>query len=226
MQTSEIQAEASLKLTKPDEIPHILMPGELGAVLELILTDTRTGKVFDRRIQKSESFVRQFIQMLYLAAGMIPRAEALTMIDTSNTPRTQEHLVQVGTQVFHHNTNAGSGVVNYGIVVGTSSAAVNITDYQLGARINHGAGAGQLQYSATTYGAPTSDATTSQFTITRNFSNASGAGITVNEIGLYYTTKDSGGDRYYCSIRDVISGGITIPNGQTLTINYRIQASI
>ena len=31
---------------------------------------------------------------------------------------------------------------------------------------------------------------------------------------------------YFLIIRDVISGGIDVPNGQTLTVNYREQAAI
>jgi hypothetical protein len=122
-------------------------------------------------------------------------------------------------------TDALADDFTYGVVVGTGVGAPTINDYQLGTIISHGSGAGELQYSAVTWGAPASDATTSQMTITRNFANASGGDITVNEIGLYMKSYD-GANRYFCVIRDKIDGGITVPDGQTLTINYRLQATI
>ncbi|GAH71984.1 unnamed protein product, partial [marine sediment metagenome] len=73
-----------------------------------------------------------------------------------------------------------------------------------------------------------SDASVSQFTITRNFSNAAvGGDITVNEIGLYVKGYDTEDDTYYFMIiRDVIAGGIAVPDGQTLTVNYREQVQV
>ena len=119
---------------------------------------------------------------------------------------------------------AAAATSTFGVVVGTGAVAPTISDYQLGAQIAHGVGVGQLQYSAVTFGAPASDATTSQVTITRNFANASGGAITVNEIGLYCRAYYSSAIGYFMIIRDVIAGGISVPNGQTLTVNYRPQA--
>ena len=82
-----------------------------------------------------------------------------------------------------------------------------------------------MNYSAVTFGTPAADATTSQITITRNFANVSAGSVVVNEIALYCCAYDTGATlRYFCIIRDVIAGGITVPNGQTLTVNYRPQA--
>jgi len=126
---------------------------------------------------------------------------------------------------------AAAGDQNKGIMVGTGTTAPTIDDYQLGTRITHGTAAGQLQHGGVAFGLPASDPTTSQFTITRDFANASGGSITVNEIGLYVRASavDYGGgygDRYFMVIRDVIAGGLAVPNGQTLTVNYREQAVV
>jgi hypothetical protein len=88
-----------------------------------------------------------------------------------------------------------------------------------------------MQYGALTFGAPSTDnVSIAQFTITRNFANSSGASITVNEIGLYVQSyKLNGGPQgvgYFMTIHDVISGGIAVPNGQTLTVNYRPQTQV
>ena len=123
-------------------------------------------------------------------------------------------------------TNAGAGVTTFGTVVGTGNTAPTINDYVMETPIAHGAGAGQLQYGAVSWGAPSSDASVSQFTITRNFANGSGGDITVNEIGLIMNSQYGDVELNYLTVRDVVGGGILVPDGETLTVNYRIQATV
>lgn len=90
-----------------------------------------------------------------------------------------------------------------------------------------------MQYGGVAFGAPASDATTSRFTITRDFVNASGGAITVNEIALYVMaygsdlpSEDTTNIKNFMIIRDIIAGGIAVADGQTLTVNYREQAVV
>jgi len=221
---TEIKAKPDLTVIDEKEIRHILEPGEVGAVLELTVRD-KDGKVTEQRVLKSKSFVRQFLELLWVIAYQISGTAPQSIRDTGNTLRNvYSHAESFG-------CNAGAGITSFGPVVGTDDGTLvplNIDNYRLGNIILHDAApptAGQLQYGAVTFGAPASDATTSQFTITRNFANASGGAITVNEIGLYVIGYD-GSNRYFMTIRDVIGGGIPVPNGQTLTVNYRLQAVI
>ncbi len=219
---TEIGLKKDLKVIKPEEIKHLLLPGEVGAVLELIVRD-KDGKVTEQRVMKSESFVRQFLELLWIQAFQLPEVVPYNMRDTANA---LQNICESGL-IFA--SNGGVGVITHGIVVGTGAVAPTINNYQLGTIILHDAApptAGRLQYSAVTFGAPASDATTSQFTITRNFANSSGGAITVNEIGLYVKGYLYNVTYYFMSIRDVIAGGIAVLNGQTLTVNYRIQAVI
>ncbi|GAI66501.1 unnamed protein product, partial [marine sediment metagenome] len=55
---------------------------------------------------------------------------------------------------------------------------------------------------------------------------ANGGAITVNEIALYVKGYKYNVTYYFMIIRDVIAGGIAVPAGQTLTVNYREQAAI
>ena len=80
-------------------------------------------------------------------------------------------------------------------MVGTGNTAPTINDYNLESKISHGTGAGQLQYGAVTFGEPTCDASSCHFTITRDFSNSSGAEIVVYEIGLICRAVDGGNDK-------------------------------
>lgn len=219
---TEIRAIPKLDVITEEQIKHLLLPGEVGAILELTVRD-KDGKVTEERVMKSGSFVRQFLELLWAQTFPLPEVAPYNMRDTANA------LQNISESGLTFASNGGIGVITFGPVVGTGAVAPTINDYQLGTIILHDAApptAGRLQYGAVTFGAPASDATTSQFTITRNFANASGGAITVNEIGLYVKGYLEAVTYYFMSIRDVIAGGIAVPNGQTLTVNYRIQAAI
>ncbi len=216
---TQVKAKPKLEIIK--DTPSLLMPGEMGAILELIVRD-KDGKVINHRIMRSKSFVRQFLELLWIEAQNLPSVAPLIMLDTGG----------LGRKVYYKETNfacnAGAGVVTHGIIVGTGVTAPTINDYKIETIIPHDAApptAGALQYSAVTFGAPTTDATTSWFIVTRVFTNASGGAITVNEIALYVQGWDDA-TRYFMIIRDVIAGGIAVANGQALTVNYRQQVVV
>ncbi|MBA7715270.1 hypothetical protein ES703_124311 [subsurface metagenome] len=191
----------------------------MGAILELTVKD-KDGKVTEHRVMRSKSFVRQFLELLWVQANQLYTDSAYSIRDTGNILR------DIRASGYLFRADAGSGVETHGIIVGTGTTAPTIDDYAIETAIAHGTGAGQLQYSAVTFGAPASDTTTSQFTITRDFANGSGGAVTVNEIGLYVRAVGDGTDYYFMTIRDVIAGGISVPDGQTLTVNYREQAVV
>lgn len=219
MTEAQIKVKPEIKVITEEEIPHLLVPGEMGAVLELIVKD-KDGKVTERRVMRSKSFIRQFLELLWIQAFQIPEVAPYSVRDVNNL------LVDICESSYIFAADGGIGVVTHGIIVGTGTTAPTIDNYAIETLIAHGVGAGQLQYSAVTFGAPASDATTSQFTVTRDFANASGGAITVNEIGLYVKGYKYDIECFFMTIRDVISGGIAVPNGQTLTVNYRPQAVI
>lgn len=214
----KVESKPEVTIVEPKDI--YLEPGELGAILELIVKD-KDGKVQDYRKLKSKSFVQQFMQLLHAQFAEIGSSIASTyqIRDTSNA------LKNARAYSGNFRADAGAGVVTHGIRVGTGGGGPTVADYALQTPIAHGVAAGNLQYSAMTFGAPAWDATTSQFTLTRVLANGSGGAITVNEIGLYVSGFD-GGIRYFMTIRDVIAGGIAVANGASLTVNYRIQGVV
>ena len=216
----EIKAKSELEVIEPGKIKSLLMPGEVGATIELIVKD-KEGKITDHRgPMRSRSFVRQFLELLWIQALQIGETSGYSVRDTGNVVRT------INESAYTFACDAAIGAVTTGVIVGTGNTAATISDYNIGTLIAHGVAAGQLQYGAVTFGAPASDATTSRFTITRDFANGSGGAITVNEIGLYVEGFVYSTTYYFMTIRDVIGGGIAIPNGQTLTVNYQPQAAI
>jgi hypothetical protein len=219
MTKAQLKAKPQLEVINSEKIPHLLVPGEVGLILELTLKD-RDGKVTDHRLMRSKSFVRQFLELLWIQCVQIPEVLTYSVRGTDNT------LYDLFLSGWIFASNAGVGDTSFGTVVGSGTTAPAIDDYKLESIIAHGVGAGQLQYSAVTFGAPASDSTTSQFTITRDFANGSGAAVTVNEVGLYVKGYTYNLAHYFLAIRDVIAGGISVPDGQTLTINYREQAVV
>lgn len=229
MPKAEIKLKPEVKVIKEVEIPHLLVPGEVGAVLELTVKD-KDGKVTERRVLRSKSFIKQFLQLLYVITGNIAWHQPIVIKDTGGDLR-DISLDELDT---NFDVNAASGDTTLGIIVGTGTTPPTINDYVIETPIAHGTGAGELQYGAVTFGAPSADSSTSQFTITRDIANNSGGTITVSEIVLYVTMKEPYGAYhecgrytcYACILRDVISGGIAVPSGQTLTVNYRLQAVV
>jgi hypothetical protein len=140
-------------------------------------------------------------------------ANAVNVTNTSGGAAAPGQLMSVAAPA----TNA-----TYGPVVGTGTGAFDFDNQALGTLIAHGNGAGQLQYGATTFTAPQTVGNDRYFEIIRTFQNASGSDITVNEIGLYGNSSSV----YYCLAREVIGGGILVPNGQTLTVTYKIKVSL
>ena len=163
------------------------------------------------RRQKGHSFVKQFAQMLLQQMGPV----AITIKDTSN-------VNQSTFASYYDAVNAAANEATHGLLVGTSNTGVSISDYKIGTLIAHGINAGQLQYSACVLGAPTWDATSNYFIITRVWTNGSGGNITINEVALCVSS-------YYgkfCYARDVLVSPVTLTNGQNLTINYTIKATL
>lgn len=223
-----IIAVPTLTVVDPKKIPHVLGKGEMGLALELTVTD-KNGKVTEHRILKAESFLKQFLQILYVQMTYQPPG-VMSVRDTGNILRDVKSLPYTGTgnKAVNLDLLAGAGVTDFGILAGTGNTAPTINDYVMETLIAEGVGGGQLQYGAITFGAPASDATTSQLTITRNLANGSGGAITVNEIGMACRANygTSTATQYFLIVRDVIGGGIAVPNGQTLTVNYRPQATV
>ncbi|MBA7677893.1 hypothetical protein ES703_86159 [subsurface metagenome] len=221
---AKIKTKPELAVIKEEKIPHLLLPGEVGAVLELTVKN-KQGKVTEHRIMRSKSFVRQFLEMLWLQAVPIEEDLLYELRDINNV------LLPISESSWNFGCVAAAGELDVGIIVGTDSTPPDIDDYAIETLIDHDAApptAGRLAYSDQVIAVPASDATTSQFTITRDFVNASGGAITVNEIALYVKGFIMRWSDWFTFmlIRDVIGGGVAVPAGETLTVNYREQAVV
>lgn len=187
---------------------------------EVSVHDLKTGKRVRHKKARCYSFVQQFAYLLRSYMANSPNID--TALDTSNTSRTLNPM-NYGISIF--DMTAASTDTTHGSVVGTSSTAAAITDVALGTKIAHGTSSGQLQYSAVTFGAPSTDSTSTSFIVTRVFTNGSGGSIGVNEIGLISQCSTTASTRQFLIARDVVST-ITVSNGQALTLNYTLKTTV
>lgn len=174
------------------------------------------GKRVSKRRFRSRSFVEAFLSIL--KAQIDPGTDVASITDTTNNDRTiKENTANLSCDPSGNTT---------GLVVGTGTTAVDVTDYKLATIIADGAAADKLVHGATVVSAMTISDPNASFTVQRDFTNSSGAEITVYEVGLYGRGRDTGDvTRYFMFLRDLITGGQAVPDGQTLRVTYTFQTS-
>lgn len=184
---------------------------KIGARVTIKIIDPKTGKVIKTKRFRSKSYVLAFADGLYCHMASITH----TIRDVGNTNRS------INPYTWYCDCFAAANDSTHSIVVGTGDTPVAITDYKLATQIAHGAGAGQLNYGATTKIAPATLADKRYWSLVRPFTNGSGSTITVKEVGLYARCTTS--NWKFCVVRDVIpGGGVDVPNGLTLSIGYQV----
>jgi hypothetical protein len=113
------------------------------------------------------------------------------------------------------------GMTNRGLIFGTSNNAFNVTQINLGSRINHGNSAGELFYHSTTnsniFINTTSNSLYYQFF--RSVENRSGSNISINEVGIF-TDFQEGGVQSFMLDRRVVDPPVTVTNGDTVTFMW------
>lgn len=180
----------------------------LHAHYTLVVRD-RHGRVIKRIRRRSRSYVIAFLDSLNATWSQTNRS----VTDTAGTVQTIQTNMRM--DLTAPATNAA-----YGPVVGTGTTAVAITDSKLVTPIVHGTGAGQMEYQVTAVSAPSTSGSTRSCTVQRVFINNSGASITIQECGVYGLDLQT--SKYFCLVRDLVSGGLAVPAGGSATITYTI----
>lgn len=182
---------------------------------QMVIRDLSGIILYDSLIRPVHSFTKQFSQLIF----------NINPFGLSKfSPTTVTNVAGSSVTIFGNmslRTDASTATSTYGIHVGTSTAAESINDTSLTTQIAHGTSAGQLQYGAVSYAAPSTTATTTTFRVTRVFTNGSGGTITVQEIGLV----SQNGSNSFLLIRD-LTGAVAVTNGAQLTVNYDFTTTI
>jgi len=180
------------------------------------------GKCIYYRRYRSRSFVIGFLNVLFTNLS----GQTITMTNTSGSSYTTSTIDAMAVTESSNNDN-------YGIQIGTGTTEPSITDTRLSLLITNGTGAGQMQYGGVSVTSAVTNTTnnTGYITVTRTFTNNSGASITVSEVGLvaWSGTKTSSSgtetNQFYLILHDLLPTPITVPNGSSLSISYEIQVA-
>ena len=174
---------------------------------------TKNGKTIEKREIKSKTWVFNFIRMLYGLFGASAGTDVvITLTDTQGNPQNFPNMSDTGLPIG--SVLAPALNVDYGILVGSgASPAYDPSKYALDSPI----GAGAMEPSETTIQISAENV----ITISRSFTNKSGGDITVTEVALVIDWQGF----YFMVAYDVISGGVTVPDGATLTLKYTISLS-
>jgi len=180
--------------------------------------DKNGNIIAERKWEEANSLVQAFPAILYTMMSQSPTPTSVP--DTSNVNR------GIATNTANFKITLGTaGVTNVGIVAGTGTNAVAITDYALQTLIAHGTGSGELQYS--TYNFPTGwtvGGGNAYFTTDRTLTNSSGGNITINEVG--FVTNGGSISTYYFLIDRTLPTPYTVNNGTGVIITYKWQVSV
>lgn len=192
-------------------------------IVEYRLIRKEKGKIVeDSGWKPSRSYVIQFLRWLF----QVNRgASDVAVTDTGGVSRTIGLVNPAYDNIGY--VMAGAGDDTFGIQVGTGTATPTNTDYSLQSKITNGTGPGQLVYGSQQATDPAITAAGNvDFLLTRDFTNGSGATITVKEIGVVIRVRDKDGYfRFFLILRDVVTPRDVL-DGQTLTVQYKLRTTV
>jgi hypothetical protein len=216
---SQLPKEVLYDPKKDDKLSGV----QIRATITFRITDAN-GTVIKEWTEPAHSLNYNFAVLIWALWG----ASTATMNDTGGTA-----IFVNGASGGAWSVTAPSGNSSYGIVIGSGASAGSTpspTAYSLVAQIPNGINAGQIEYGAVSVGSPSQSGQTISFTISRSFTNVSGATINVTEIGLIVnvtgfamttvSTHTAVASDYFLIAYDIPSSTIAVQNGQTLTVTY------
>ena len=173
----------------------------------------RSGKVIeDTGWRRTNTLTKNFFAFLRAAAA----SKNTPVVRRDGTTGTIQNPKAAAEYFMRLHDSAGYDEI--GLQVGTGTTEPTRDDYKLESQIRHGTGAGQLSYGASeVYYGP------DYLEVRRSFNNQSGADITINEVGLmaFYYDVDAASGYWALIARSLFT--ITIPDGGSATLYYRIQ---
>jgi len=216
---SQLPADAHYDPKRDDDLSGV----QLRATLTFKITDAN-GTVIKEWTEPAHSLNTNFATIIWA----LWNAAQGELTDTGGTA-----IYIQGASGGAWAVTAPSGNTSYGILVGSGATAGSTpspSTYKLSAQIPQGTSSGQIEYGAVSLAAVGVSGQTSSFTISRSFTNVSGASLSVTEIGLavYMTgfamtnvsTNSAVTSGYFLIAYDIPSSAISVANGQTLTITY------
>jgi len=183
------------------------MPFKIKAELRAELRDAEGNVIRRLPWRPANSLLKQFIQLLTI---MFQQA-AITVTRTTGVGQS------IGPAATVLRVNGAAGATNNGIVIGTGTNPVTMTDYNLQAQAS-----ANIDHGITTFAVENPDANTWRVAISRIFTNNTGATLGIREVGLFSHTDPA--CNTFLIERTLYS--VDVPNGVAVTLTYRITVTL
>jgi len=203
------------------------MSSQIKAYYQMQIFDNNFKSIKKTRVRRARSFVRNFIRALYTFMSGLGYSGINTLGASVNFATIFYGCGNMGLDSAYPST---SSYPTRGIRLGTSTQAVALTDYKLISEIGCGTGTGEMEYYGTWQSnqqITTSGTQESSFDIEAIYNNNSGGSITIQEIGLYCGYQTLTQVEYVtCMLRDLVSGGQTVNDGEWIKVKYTIKITV
>jgi len=213
--------EALPEIVELDEkVPFDLEP--IKGFIEIEVRDCK-GRVVQKGKHEMRSFLNNFLKTIEAFA----RNAGVGITKTDGSSDKFYPSVSGATSVTVMNCMAGDNDSSFGIVVGSGTTSVTLTQYALASQIAHGTSAGQLDYDTMSYDILGLDTSVSppvyRFRILRTFKNLSGGSINITEVGLVALNVRETTVNKFMIARDVLPQAYTVPDGGSATVVITIE---
>lgn len=200
-------------------------------IVRFRLIDGKSGREKLFRERHSHSFVRnEYVSataaVSYQGEGTLYEDGHLRSWQTNDSVGSLSATViqDISPETLTNGFYANVNVDDHGIVVGRNATAESIDDFELGNLVTDGDGPSQMEYLLTTKSESwVGGSSYYEATWTRGFDNipVTPAAITIYEVGLVYDKSSNN----YLIARDIDAGGVLVPNGDRLYVEYEIRTS-
>lgn len=119
--------------------------------------------------------------------------------------------------IRNFDANAAGAITTYGLVVGSGTTAVTMADYKLQTQVTSNVGHGINSFLV-----ENPDAATCRVAVTRVFTNSTGSTLNITEVGLYVI----GTANLWKICIDRALYSVSVPNGENLSLTYRITVTL
>lgn len=172
------------------------------------IVHTKEGRVFKTYPWKNaNSLIKAFIQILMAQMSQADQS----IIDITNTLKTGPGYASNFSAV------AAINITNNGIVIGSGTTAVVMTDYKLETQIIT-----NVAHAAQAIALENPNASTWRISLSRIFTNNTGGVLAIKEVGLYVIAVTSA--NHFCAERTLYA--VDVPDGYPITFQYKITITL
>ncbi|MBI9090138.1 MAG: hypothetical protein JEZ12_13060 [Desulfobacterium sp.] len=191
-----------------------------------LTTFNNDGEKTSDLYEEGHSWVRNGWNLQFIFMGFCNGADALFGAGQLSLRNDVGQIIRYAKpSSLYMDSSSGYSSAIGGIRVGTGGEPFDIEQYDLVARIPNGVSVDQLNHGGVIDPSYKYNDTEKVWTIThsKEFSNLSGASISIAEIGLFWNGEMMVGTQYrYMTARDVLSSPVTVANGEILRVSYEI----